>query len=315
MKRSRKIVFALKAAVSVFLIAYLLRRIGLGEAMVQASSLSLTAGAITVLIFWAYFLVAALRWSAILGGLGCSMAVGEAARITFVAAFFNQFLPATVGADAVRVWKAYRANIGGAAAIHSVVLERLANLALLAALAAVGATGAPGATVPKGVVDTLWALCIAVTALCGMLMLLDRLPSRMLPMVLRTGASQVAADSRRVFLNSTVMVKVVVTAIANQALIVAAVVVLADSLSVSISVLELTALLPAIMLISALPISIAGWGVREYAMVTGLGYAGVPAASALVISLALATLGVLSSVLGGAFWLLETRVRLHRQAH
>jgi len=43
-------------------------------------------------------------------------------------------------------------------------------------------------------------------------------------------------------------------------------------------------MLPLIILISSIPISFAGWGLRESVMVVGLGFAGMPASEALALS-------------------------------
>jgi hypothetical protein len=51
--------------------------------------------------------------------------------------------------------------------------------------------------------------------------------------------------------------------------------------------------LPAILLLTALPISIAGWGVREAGMTLGLGSTGVPAEFALLASLLIGLMMIL----------------------
>ena len=62
-------------------------------------------------------------------------------------------------------------------------------------------------------------------------------------------------------------------------------------------------LLPSILLISMVPISFAGWGVRESAMVVGLGFAGTSAPEALAISLLFGLTQITIGVPGGVMWL------------
>jgi uncharacterized membrane protein YbhN (UPF0104 family) len=57
------------------------------------------------------------------------------------------------------------------------------------------------------------------------------------------------------------------------------------------------------LLIMMIPISIAGWGVREAAMIVALGYAGVSAADAFAISVAFGLTFLLSGIPGGILWL------------
>jgi glycosyltransferase 2 family protein len=62
-------------------------------------------------------------------------------------------------------------------------------------------------------------------------------------------------------------------------------------------------LAPAIMEIASLPISLAGWGVREGAAVVAFGALGLPAEQALGASLAFGLLLAAVSMIGGVLWL------------
>ncbi|MEA2874507.1 MAG: glycosyltransferase 2 family protein, partial [Hyphomicrobiales bacterium] len=66
-------------------------------------------------------------------------------------------------------------------------------------------------------------------------------------------------------------------------------------------------LVPAVLEISMLPISIAGWGLREGATVIAFGTLGVPIHQALGSSLAFGLLGVAVSLIGGGLWLADRR--------
>ena len=85
---------------------------------------------------------------------------------------------------------------------------------------------------------------------------------------------------------------------------------IAESIAADLSLLHCIVLVPPVILISMIPISIAGWGVREGAMVVALGFVDVPAADALVISLAFGILLIAAGLPGGVLWLLSgQRVR------
>lgn len=68
---------------------------------------------------------------------------------------------------------------------------------------------------------------------------------------------------------------------------------------------EVFLLIPPIMLITMLPISIAGWGVRETAMMVAFGYAGLPAADGLVVSLLFGAVSFAVGAIGGLVWVLS----------
>jgi hypothetical protein len=60
---------------------------------------------------------------------------------------------------------------------------------------------------------------------------------------------------------------------------------------------------PPIILISMIPISIAGWGVRENAMVAAFAYTGLPQSDGLVVSLLFGAAFFLVGAIGGAVWI------------
>jgi glycosyltransferase 2 family protein len=61
-------------------------------------------------------------------------------------------------------------------------------------------------------------------------------------------------------------------------------------------------MVPLVVLLTMLPISIAGWGVREAAMVAAFGYVGVDAPGALALSVAFGLVQVAIGLPGGLWW-------------
>lgn len=60
-------------------------------------------------------------------------------------------------------------------------------------------------------------------------------------------------------------------------------------------------------LLQALPISIAGWGVREGSFVAGFGLFGIPSKDALLLSILFGFILLLASAPGSVLWLLQKR--------
>ena len=77
----------------------------------------------------------------------------------------------------------------------------------------------------------------------------------------------------------------------------------ARALGIELATMDALVLIPPAILASMLPISIAGWGVREGAMVATLTYAGVSEVDALVVSIMFGFTMVVSSMPGGLLWL------------
>jgi glycosyltransferase 2 family protein len=66
---------------------------------------------------------------------------------------------------------------------------------------------------------------------------------------------------------------------------------------------QLFMLTPPIMLITMVPISIAGWGVREATMMVAFGYAGLAQADGTMVSILFGVVYFIVGALGGLVWI------------
>ena len=78
---------------------------------------------------------------------------------------------------------------------------------------------------------------------------------------------------------------------------------LARSLDIGISLLDCMILMPPVILLSLLPVSIGGWGVRESVMVFVLGLIGIASEQALLLSVLLGLAGMAISLPGWILWM------------
>jgi len=79
---------------------------------------------------------------------------------------------------------------------------------------------------------------------------------------------------------------------------------LALALGIQVSPVVTMVLVPPVMLIASVPISIAGWGLRESAMVAAFGFVGVAEGDAFVLSILFGLANIVASLPGGLIWLL-----------
>jgi Na+/H+-dicarboxylate symporter len=62
-------------------------------------------------------------------------------------------------------------------------------------------------------------------------------------------------------------------------------------------------LVPPVLLISSVPISIAGWGVRETSMIAAFGFAGLAGDDGLVLSVLFGAASFVVGAIGGIVWI------------
>ncbi|MBE9556580.1 MAG: flippase-like domain-containing protein, partial [Proteobacteria bacterium] len=75
-------------------------------------------------------------------------------------------------------------------------------------------------------------------------------------------------------------------------------------LGLNVGLFESLVLVPAVILLSTVPVSIGGWGLREGLMVVALGLAGVPADAALSVSILFGLAMIVAGLPGGVLWLM-----------
>ncbi len=304
----KRLPLALKFLVSGLLIWFLLANVDLDAATERVLEVAPGMVALATAIFLVQLVIGALRWQAVLDTIGAPLSIAQAVKFFFIGTFFNQILPSSVGGDAVRIYKAWRAGLTLRGAVNGVMLERVAAVVALVALVA--------ATQPFFLprVDdeaARWILPFVALSVAGTvagmaaLLVLDRLPASLRGWRLVRGLARLGADARKVFLNPRAAGKVLGWGVAGHVNLTLGIYVLALGLKLEVTWVDCIVLFPPALLITTLPISIAGWGVREGAMVAMFALVGVPTDGALVLSILFGLLDALISLPGGVLWVLS----------
>lgn len=298
---------ALKALVSLGLLILLFRKAEFSEV------LSALAGAswISLLLVWAIQTVLALvqteRWGIVADQLNIKFGFWPACQNIYIGQFFNQVLPSSFGGDAVRVWRLTRCFVPADAAFASVALDRLIALAAVPLIALLGIEVLLQIEPPRLLALGLAALVGGCAAGLLLLVSLDRIawPA----MLTRLGVARVLrglpAAARRVLLCWGCISRTLVLSLVIHAGVGTSFWLLALSLGFDASLVQFLVLAPIIMLATALPIALGGWGVREGATVTVLTLIGAPASTALTISVLFGLVMIVVGLPGGVIWLLD----------
>ncbi|MBL6946384.1 MAG: flippase-like domain-containing protein [Rhodospirillales bacterium] len=256
--------------------------------------------------FLVQYLICSMRWRSVLGSIGAPLEFKPGLRLFYIGAFFHQTLPASVGGDAVRTYLAYRHGVSLRGAINGIMLERVATVtglvllvaaALPAFLSRVG-EGAGGWMTPT--VAIILACLITGTVFVAFL---DRLPQAYHRWRIVRGLSYLAADTRKLFFSPWPAFKALGWTALGHVNLVVAIYFLAIALDLEVSFLDCFVLFLPVLLITALPISIAGWGVREQGMIYMFGLVGVPSEAALVLSILYGLFALVLAIPGGLIWL------------
>lgn len=305
-----------QALITTALLAVLLRSLDLQAFGALFVTLPAWFYALSLAVVLAGQVVYAWRWRLLLAAAGVRAPFSVVIRQYFIGIFLNNFFPSTVGGDLAKVYLLGRDH-GYRAVTASVLLDRMLGLGLLAVCAAV----------------TLWAVPMPSAVLAGARLAVTGIAAGAL-VVLALAAAGTGGLSARVSwmgprvavlaerlqrlrldmaaaLTSPLLIAQAAAAVIGYFIAVAAVYVLfirmhavvAPSFALVMGVVMTTSVL------SNIPISLNGLGLREQLHAVLLAPLGVPREVAVAISLLLFGHLLVASALGLAFWMQSGALR------
>src|SRR5262249_35292242 len=246
------------------------------------------------------------RWREIATVCHATLAFISALQITFIATFFNQVLPSTVGGDGARIWLFARQGAGWAKATYSVLVDRIVGLVVLAliVIACLPYTFTLiDDSIARAVLLVIGLGTVAGTALVLVIGLqfgqffnrwtFTRHLSSALNIVAAVGKSPRSATI------------VLACSVAIQLLTVVAAWCCVKAVAAPVSFAQVLFLIPPVILISSMPVSIAGWGVRESSAIMAFAYAGLSQSDGLIVSILFGAATFVVGVIGGIIWIVS----------
>ncbi len=296
-----------KAAISGLLLYFALKLVDLGTVVGRLRNIELGWIALSVLVLVGQAALLTLRWQQLVTRCGAEFSFARLFRLTLIGAFFNQTLPSSVGGDAMRIWLIGKQS-NWRVASYSVLLDRMIGVVALALIVAlclpwtfqlvhdqVGRTAllviGLGTIAGWFVYLALgwqrlhflqrWTATRHLAASATVATDILRSPDALIPLFLLSG-----------FIHITSALSAWCIAL---------------SVGADLSFLNALFLVLPVMLISVVPISIAGWGVREGAMVAAFAYAGLSQSDGLLVSILLGVTYLILGAIGGVIWIFNSQ--------
>lgn len=305
--QKRRATLVVKALVTVGLFVILARSIDVRRTaeFLGATSLLLFLAAGAVMAFQA--ILAIVRWRLVMLHQGMRIPFGTLARYFWLGLFFNQILPSSVGGDAARAYCLVRDGCGIGNASVAVLLDRMCGMVGLVLLVLLGL---PLSYQYIGDGTTRWGVLLVTAGAAGAIMLvlfLDRLTGGFRKWRIARGLTALSRDARGLFFTAGPRVRLVTLSIGVHLISVGAMAVLAVAAKFDVHWLAFVLVVPLASLLMTVPVSVAGWGVREGVMIIGLGYAGMGPEQAVALSILYGLVLLLTALPGGLVWLLDGR--------
>jgi hypothetical protein len=189
--------------------------------------------------------------------------------------------------------------------VRSVIIDRLLGLLGLLLLSLIGALGLVWLRPESVSVWGVMTVSLGGIAVIAGAPLLLRLSGGLPFEALRRHLATIAAEVEILWRGKALLARLVGASVLGHLFLCLAIWFTALAIGVACPLFETLAVLPAVLLAASLPISIAGWGVREGGMVVGLGLLGVATSDAALVSVFFGLLQLAFGAAGGLAWLLQ----------
>lgn len=313
-----------RLVVAAIVLALVASRVELAAVRDALLGISLRDVVLALIFSFASNLVIAWRLRVLLTAQGVTARIGQTFAINLAAFFYNLFLPVGgVGVAALRLQQLSTASTGRlTAAFTAIVCDRLTAVAGLGLFGLVCWAIDPHPKPPGGVLVLLGG--VATIAFLVAPRVVPHAARRLASDLQVSGAgtwwsaglARVAAALRSVArLPPSAIAAILGISLLAQIPGVLVFSVLADGMHLPVALLSMAWVRSIVVVLSLLPISIGGVGVREGALVVTLGAFGVPAADALALSILVFATTILAPGLAGgvieaAHWLRPATIRL-----
>ena len=310
--RRTRLLLVGKCVLAAILLGWIGYRVDLVHSLTAAASASLPLLLLAYSLDLAGCFLVAWRWTVLLQVHGVSVPLTVLMKSVMVANFFNNFLPSTVGGDAMRAYDSYRLGQSKGAAVSAVLVDRLLGLVALSLLALCSLPFVPELSGSRTLLVVMvvllgtafaavtWAIFSEAAPL-----LASRLPIHYLPVTL-TGLFVRLWGAFRVYRGQPmVLARALGLSLVLQGNVVLAYVVLAQSLGLPVAALSFCWIVPLTLFVTMVPISINGIGLRENAMVLFLGLHGVTGTDAVAYAWIIYAGSLVWGMVGGIVYALR----------
>ena len=307
-----KIKLSIKTVVSIAFLAIVLKHIDLNQTWHQFSQMRPSFTVYALVFYTCLQWLSCIRWQIVLASSGYSLPSYKLMANYFGGMFLNNFLPGSVGGDVYRVYRIAKETQDSEIALVSVFLERFTGLAALSMMAIIGLLPAFELIGRWDIICLFFGCVLALvgsTLIIANTYLLEKIAPWLNKLGLNTIVRRMAkiqnllhqfAHHRQALILSTLLSLFLQFAIVYYHYLVA------QQLGISISFLELLVFIPIIVVVTMLPISLGGIGIKEGLWVYLFTRVGQSTEEALLLSLTIMILSWLLSLPGGLVLLMDS---------
>jgi len=294
-----------KLAISALVLAVIYVGFDGHAALALIGDMRLETGLLAAVLGVSDFVLGAWRWQRIARVNGVALRFATALRVTAESHFFNQGLPSTFGGDAYRIWILTNRELAVGDAIGCVGTDRLIGALALALLVALVQFKLVDYLTDDVARIAIWCVVAAIVIAIVVALVIGRQLARRERGPLLSQLAQSVGHLQTLCARPLDFAAVMLVGVAGHGLLALMFYVLAVGLEVPLGAIEALTVFPTVFLLSMLPVTVAGWGVREALLITALKLFDIPAAAAVALGLSFGICMLIISIPGALLWLSE----------
>ena len=294
----------LKTTVSLLLFGVILWKVDLRETLTLIRSLDITSVGGVLVLALVGILISTWKWSMLLGVIRLSASYTQLLRLFWIGVFFNNLLPGRTGGDLIRAYGIGQDARNRTEAFLSVAIDRGLNLMALFGIAILALLVSPG-VLPDLIRTRLLTWSAGLFAGALLVLGIGLHLSRRISGRTRIGhlLAELSTAVARLLRRPAVCLTAVALSAGYQATVILSNFTIARGLGLDVTPGAFFYLIPITALITLLPISLNGLGLREGAYALVFTQIGVTAEAAVAISIAATACMVGISLVGGILYI------------
>jgi len=305
----------LKIVVSLALISFLLIRLGIEDIFNQFASANLGWLLVAIAAFTVSNFLGSLQWDLLLRYRDIKLAFSRIMSYYFVGLFFNNFLIGYVGGDAFRIYDISRVSGDSSSAFSTVFFDRFIGFVMLTSLALLAGLMWHGIFQSQTVIVVI--LIIFVCWIISFFFLFSqRMAKKIRWLVALIFTPKINSKIREIYLNINsfrsskgTLLWIVLISTVIQALRIIVHYFVALSVGLDIHIKYFFVFIPIIALLSSLPISIGGIGVRESSAIALFSQVnGFQPETIMAMEFLAYMIGLISTIPGGIIFMLRKEI-------
>lgn len=304
---NKRLKFLLKIFVSLFFLVFIFHKLDFDKLSLVFSNIDVKFVFLVFFIGFINNILCGWRWWYLNNKIyNIKVPFWLTVKLYFMGGFFNLFLPTSIGGDVFKARYVYKYTGKDLSSINSIVIDRLTGLVILVAFSYIGLILAKlfQINISSQILMSLFTICII--GILGFGFLVIEYKFRILKKIPKYHiVERLFVDIKKLWENKKYFIVSTLITILFQFLTISNSYFASLALNLDIHFIYFVIIVPIVALLTMIPISFSGSGIREASYISFFAFLGIASEKIVLIPLILFFTSVFFGLLGGRFYLKE----------